>query len=71
MKNTNNSISLSDFSFMPSGYGHYQVTFRSRKTNKSWTTVTNNMPLIDATKNADEPKIKDLISLKEMCKNSL
>lgn len=51
-----NKISNSDFSFMPSGYGHYKVTYTSPVTGKKWTTVTNDMPLIDATKNADEPK---------------
>ena len=27
------------------------------------------MPLIDVTKNADDPKQKDLITLKKLCKN--
>lgn len=63
-----NTINISDFSFMPSGYGHYQVTYTSPVTGKSWTIVTSNMPLIDATKNADEPKKKDLNYLKSICK---
>jgi len=29
----------------------------------------NNMPLIDATKNAEEPKRKDLEELKRICKD--
>lgn len=62
------TISLSDFRFMPSGYGHYQVTYISPVTGKRWTATTNNMPLIDATKNADSPKIKDLNELKRVCK---
>ena len=61
-------ISISDFSFMPSGYGHYKVTYTSPVTGKSWTTVTSNMPLIDATKNADEPKRCDLERLKRVVK---
>lgn len=61
-------IKITDFSFMPSGYGHYRVTYTSPVTGKSWTTVTNDMPLIDATKNADEPKQIDLNGLKRMCK---
>lgn len=62
-------ISVSDFSFSPSGYGHYKVTYTSPVTGKMWSTVTNNMPLIDATKNADEPKKSDLEALKFTCKN--
>lgn len=59
---------LSDFTFAPSGYGHYKVTYTSPVTGKSWTTVTNDMPLIDATKNADEPNQKHLGQLKRLCK---
>jgi len=64
-----NSICISDFIFMPSGYGHYKVTYRSPVTFKKWTTITNNMPLIDATKNAEEPKKCNLNRLKYTCKN--
>lgn len=41
----------------------------SPATGKRWTTTTNNMPLIDATKNAEEPKRKDLEELKRICKD--
>lgn len=61
-------ISISNFTFEFAGYGHYKVTFYSTLTNKSWSTVTHNMPLIDATKNAESPKIKDLNDLKRLCK---
>jgi hypothetical protein len=44
-------ISITDFSFLPSGYGHYKVTYTSPTTGKQWVKTTNNMPLIDATKN--------------------
>lgn len=59
---------LSDFSFTPSGYGHYRVTYTSPVTGKSWTSTTDDMPLIDSTKNADEPKQSDLKTLKRKCK---
>ena len=62
-------IQLNDFSFSPSGYGHYRVTYTSPVTGKQQTTVINDMPLIDATKNSDEPKVKDLEALKWNCKN--
>ena len=62
------AISISDFSFIFSGYGHYKVTYCSPVTGRTWSKVTDNMPLIDATKNADEPKIKDLQTLKRITK---
>ena len=65
-----NKISISDFFFFFSGHGHYRVTYTSPITGKSWQTVTSNMPLIDATKNAAEPKRCDLESLKYLVKNS-
>ena len=68
MKTT--KISISDFSFSFSGYGHYRVTYTSPITGKSWSIVTTNMPLIDATKNADEPKRCNLELLKYLAKNS-
>ena len=64
-----NSIQLSDFNFQFAGYGHYKVTFTSPVTGKTWTKTTSDMTLIDATKNADEPKKKDLVSLKRFCKS--
>lgn len=63
-----NNISISDFNFLPSGYGHYKVTYTSPNTGKQWTTVTSNMPLIDETKNAEEPKKVNLNRLKSLCK---
>jgi len=63
-----NSISISDFSFSPSGFGHYRVTYTSPITGKKWWNTTSNMPLIDATKNADNPKKCDLTILKRVCK---
>ena len=60
---------ISDFRFEFAGYGHYKVTYTSPVTGKSWTAKTNDMPLIDATKNADEPKRRDLETLKRVCKN--
>lgn len=59
---------LTHFSFKHSGYGHYEVTYTSPITGKKWTATTSNMPLIDATKNSDEPKQKDLNELKRVCK---
>lgn len=52
-----------DFDFEFAGYGHYKVIYTSPVTGKKWTAKTNDMPLIDAAKNADEPKRKDLEQL--------
>lgn len=60
---------ISDFRFEFVGYGHYKVTYTSPVTGKQWTAKTNDIPLIDATKNADEPKRQDLETLKRVCKN--
>jgi len=62
-------ISKHDFRFMPSGYGHYKVTYTSPVTGRQWTAITSDMPLIDATKNCDEPKVRDLNYLKKVCKS--
>lgn len=59
---------IEDFTFLPAGYGHYKVTYTSPTTGKSWSRTIDDMPLIDATKNADEPKRKDLNILKRKCK---
>jgi len=60
----------SDFTFTPSGCGHYKVTYTSPITGKVWSTVTNDMPLIDLTKNADEPKQVNLNRLKRTAKGN-
>lgn len=61
---------ISDFNFRFSGYGHYRVIYTSPATGKQWSTVVSDMTLIDVTKNADEPKRKDLNMLKWFCKNN-
>lgn len=63
-------ISINDFDFQISGYGHYRVIYTSPATGKQWSTTVNDMSLIDATKNADEPRRKDLEALKRLCKGS-
>lgn len=60
---------LSDFSFKFSGHGHYKVTYTSPKTGKEWTGLVSDMTRIDDTKNSDNPKQKDLNSLKNLCKS--
>jgi hypothetical protein len=65
-----NKISITDFQFSFVGYGRYMVTYISPVTKKKYSHSTNDMPLIDATKNADGPKQVDLIRLKRICKQT-
>ena len=69
LKDMRKKITISDFQFKLVGYGLYKVTYTSPVTWKQWTSKTNDMELIDATKCADEPKRKDLEALKRVCKN--
>jgi hypothetical protein len=64
-----NQITITDFTFEFTGYGHYKVTYTSPVTGKQWETTTTNMQLIDDTKNSDMPKVKDLNQLKAICKS--
>ena len=61
-------ISLYDFTFEFAGHGHYKVTYTSPATGKKWSRITSDMMLIDATKNADNPKRKDLEELRRLVK---
>lgn len=60
---------ISDFNFEFLKYGRYRVTYTSPKTGKQFSKVIDDMTIIDATKNADEPKRNDLENLKRTCKN--
>lgn len=59
---------IEDFRFFPAGYGHFSVLYTSPVTGQQYKATTNDMPLIDATKNADNPKRDDLNRLKRLCK---
>ena len=61
--NTMSNITLAQFDFAQAGYGHVRVIYTSPITGKKWEKVTNNTKLIDNTKNADQPKRKDLLRL--------
>lgn len=61
-------ISLSDFNFKIAGFGHYYIVYTYPISGKKIGVVTDNMPLIDATKNSENPKKNDLIRLKEFIK---
>lgn len=60
------SISVYDFDFTLAGHGRYKVTYTS-ESEESYTAVITDMTVIDATKNSDSPKVKDLKALKTLC----
>ena len=60
---------MRDFNFKFSGYGAYLVEYTSPKTGKVWSKRITDMQVIDATKNADEPKIKDIKELIRIVKS--
>lgn len=57
-----------DFQFIFSGPGHYKVIYTSPLTKKQWSKTITHMCIIDATKNADAPKRRDLNELKRLIK---
>lgn len=59
---------LTNFSKSLQSYGHFNVTYTSPKTGKSWTTLTTDAQLIDSTFNSDNPTQADLNRLKKLCK---
>ena len=61
---------ITDFRFQYVSYGSYKVTYTSPITGKWWIVTTSDMPLIDCTKNAEEPTQTDLNILKRRCKSA-
>ena len=61
-------LTKDNFRFEFTGYGHYKVTYISPVTGSRWSTITYDMMLVNATKNSDNPKQKDLKKLKYLCK---
>ena len=62
------SISITNFDFKFAGYGHYKVTYTYPSGKQIWSNI-NDMTIIDATKNSDSPKTKDLNTLKSLIKS--
>lgn len=56
------------FTFEPIGFGLYKVTYTSPVTGKEWCAKIDDMTIIDAVKNTDEPKRCDLDYLKARVK---
>lgn len=67
----NKNYPLAGFTFRPAGFGAYLVTYESdydRKMGRYWQNRIEDMTVIDATRNADEPKRKDVDTLRRMVK---
>jgi len=62
-------LSITDFEFTFAGRGHYKVRYRTPLKRTKYDKVTDDMPLIDATKNTDNPKQKDLRALRRLCRS--
>ena len=62
-------ILLTDFGFIFNGYGRYIVTYYEPGSGKAYSKTITDMEIIDKTKNSNNPKVKDLNTLKRMCKN--
>lgn len=65
-----NRLSISNFTstYVPSRC-MYLVTFWSAKTNKSWGNYFSYVPMVFDSNHCPNPKQKDLITLKKLCKN--
>jgi hypothetical protein len=66
---TKKEISISDFYFQDAGDGAYLVIYVSPTTRNGWSTLVKDMTLIEATKDAATPKVKDLEKLRRIVKN--
>ena len=62
----NTKLSLANFSFKQSGYGHYYVTYTSCGGRIVRSALINSMPLIDCTRNSDSPTQYNLNRLRSV-----
>lgn len=60
---------LSGFSFQFTGYGHYRVTYQTPQRGDYWVATIDDMTIIDATKNADWAKRRDIEHLLYLVKS--
>lgn len=59
---------LSGFSFQFAGNGHYRVSYTTPQRGDYWVAVINDMTIIDATKNAEWAKRRDIEHLRDLVK---
>lgn len=68
----NSIFPLEGFNFQPVSPGVYLVIYESdydRRLRRYWSARIEDMTIIDATKNANSPKIKDVVCLRRMVKS--
>lgn len=56
---------LHNFTFKSIGYGHYRVTYTTDKRGDYWVNAITDMSLIDATKNSEWAKLRDIEHLRK------
>lgn len=61
-------ITIDCFRFVPTSYGQWRVSYKTLKRTKVWTRIISDSMLIDATRGAEKPKLKDLVRLKNLVK---
>jgi len=59
---------IRDFKFKLFRFGYFKVTYTNPANNKEFSHLTNNMQLINNTKNCELPLQNELECLKRMCK---
>ena len=69
MKKQVKTLSVDNFTFLFHSQNRCTVTFYSTLTNKDWSATTNNIQLINEIRNSKNPKQKDLLILKNLCKD--
>lgn len=62
-------MSKNDFIFKFAGHGHYNVTYISPNTGRTWARLIDDMTIVDAVYFEEQPKQKDLQILKRLIKN--
>ena len=63
----NNKLSINQFSYKRKGYGQYEFTY-TIKSGKEYTNYSTDSEIFDLTFNSENPKLKDLKILRNICK---
>jgi hypothetical protein len=66
-----NKIEKSDFTFTFVGYGQYDIVYTSPNTFRRWKKHVADNYYIDNVITEDSPKVKDLETLKTLCKTGV
>ena len=64
-------IDRSYFTFKATRYGQWKVSYKTPSRARMWTKTISDTLLIDAVRNNEHPKVKDLIRLKNLVKYNI